>query len=136
MLLALAIPAQAASVHEWRAAHEQEIVGELMQLLAIPNVASDRPNIERNAQHLLGMLRRRGIEARLLETPGASPAVYGDLPSPGETLEYEIRITHHARHGDRRLFFFEYDCISDGRPRLTVRDGQAGFVRIQQVWGL
>src|SRR5207253_65573 len=33
--------------------------------------------------NLIGMLRRRGIEARLLETPGAPPAVYGDLPSPG-----------------------------------------------------
>ena len=26
-----------------------------------------------------------------------------------------------------RLFFFEYDCISAGARRLTVRDGQAGF---------
>ena len=45
----------------------------------------------------------------------------------GDTLEYEIRITGHAKHGDVRLFFFEYDCVI-GRPRrLTVRDGQAGF---------
>jgi len=70
-------------VDRYRRGAEAEIVRELAGFVAIPNLASDRPNIERNAQHLLGMLRRRGIEARLLETPGAPPAVYGDLPSPG-----------------------------------------------------
>ncbi|MFL5309368.1 MAG: M20/M25/M40 family metallo-hydrolase [Myxococcales bacterium] len=70
-------------VDRYRTRAEAEILRELADFVAIPNLASDRPNIERNAQHLLGMLRRRGIEARLLETPGAPPAVYGDLPSPG-----------------------------------------------------
>jgi hypothetical protein len=70
-------------VERYRRGAEAEILRELAGFVAIPNLASDRPNIERNAQHLLGMLRRRGIEARLLETPGAPPAVYGDLPSPG-----------------------------------------------------
>src|SRR5438105_198575 len=70
-------------VDRYRSGAEAEILRELAGFVAIPNLASDRPNIERNAQHLLGMLRRRGIEARLLETPGAPPAVYGVLPSPG-----------------------------------------------------
>ncbi|HEU4464003.1 MAG TPA: M20/M25/M40 family metallo-hydrolase, partial [Gemmatimonadota bacterium] len=47
------------------------------------NVASDGPNIRRNADFILAMLRRRGLEARLLEVPGSSPAVYGELRSPG-----------------------------------------------------
>src|SRR4051812_34872854 len=34
------------------AQHEKQIVGELLQLLAIPNVAADKPNIRRNATHL------------------------------------------------------------------------------------
>ena len=58
---------------------------------------------------------------------GCTLTYHGDLPSAGETLEYEIRITGHAKHGDIRLFFFEYDCIVAGVPRLTVRDAQAGF---------
>jgi acetylornithine deacetylase/succinyl-diaminopimelate desuccinylase-like protein len=70
-------------VDRYRQGAEPEIVRELAGFVAIPNLASDRPNIERNAQHLLGMLRRRGVEARLLETPGAPPAVYGDLPASG-----------------------------------------------------
>lgn len=64
---------------------------------------------------------------RVYRLLGCTLTYHGDLPAPHERLEYEIRITGHARHGDVRLFFFEYDCISAGRRRLTVRDGQAGF---------
>ena len=33
----------------WRTQHEQEILGEFSDLLAISNLASDAPNIQRNA---------------------------------------------------------------------------------------
>ncbi len=70
-------------------------------------------------------LLNRGERAyRLL---GCTLTYHGDLPTAGDTLEYEIRITGHANLGDIRLFFFEYDCIVNGERRLTVRDGQAGF---------
>ncbi len=64
---------------------------------------------------------------RVYRLLGCTLTYHGDLPSPGETLEYEIRINGHAKHGDVRLFFFEYDCVVNGQRRLTVRDGQAGF---------
>jgi acyl transferase domain-containing protein/3-hydroxymyristoyl/3-hydroxydecanoyl-(acyl carrier protein) dehydratase/1-acyl-sn-glycerol-3-phosphate acyltransferase len=64
---------------------------------------------------------------------GCTLTYHGDLPSPGDTLAYEIRITGHAKHGDVRLFFFEYDCLVDGERRLTVRDGQAGFFTPQEL---
>src|SRR5712664_4265735 len=51
-------------VDRYRRGAEAEIVRELAGFVAIPNLASDGPNIERNAQHLLGMLRRRGTGAR------------------------------------------------------------------------
>jgi acetylornithine deacetylase/succinyl-diaminopimelate desuccinylase-like protein len=70
-------------VDRYRRSAEPAIVRELAELVAIPNVASDLPNIQRNADHLAGMLRARGVEARLLENPGAPPAVYGELRSPG-----------------------------------------------------
>ncbi|MGY9074145.1 MAG: beta-ketoacyl synthase N-terminal-like domain-containing protein [Acidimicrobiales bacterium] len=70
---------------------------------------------------------------RVYRLLGCTLTYHGDLPSPGETLEYEIRITGHARHGDVRLFFFEYDCIVNGQPRLTVRDAQAGFFNAQEL---
>ncbi len=64
---------------------------------------------------------------------GCTMTYHGDLPTVGDTLEYEIRITGHAKHGDIRLFFFEYDCIVAGERRLTVRDAQAGFFNQQEL---
>lgn len=73
------------AVRSWHQANDSAIVRELVQLLAIPNVASDHANIRRNADHLAAMLTRRGISARLLEGPGGPPAVYGELRVPGAT---------------------------------------------------
>lgn len=71
-------------VRAWRTAHEREIVRELSDLLALPNVAGNLDDIRRNADHLLTMLRRRGFESRLLEGgEGSRPAVYGELRTPG-----------------------------------------------------
>jgi acetylornithine deacetylase/succinyl-diaminopimelate desuccinylase-like protein len=72
-------------VRTWREANEAGIVRELADLLAIPNNASDRVNIRRNADHLMAMLSRRGIATRLLEVEGSPPAVYGELTTPGAT---------------------------------------------------
>lgn len=75
-----------AAVRAYRTAHDVEIVRELSDFLAIPNLASDKVNIRKNAEHLLGMMKARGIEGRLLESPsGGPPAVYGSLSTPGAT---------------------------------------------------
>jgi acetylornithine deacetylase/succinyl-diaminopimelate desuccinylase-like protein len=79
---AAAQPELRASVQRWVANHQQQIVAELIELLSIPNVAADRQNIRRNAEHLRGMLTRRGFTAEILETAG-NPIVYGDLAVPG-----------------------------------------------------
>ena len=63
--------------------HQAAILHELAELLRIPNHARDSVNIRRNAAHLVGMLERRGVSARLLETPGSPPAVLGELRVPG-----------------------------------------------------
>jgi acetylornithine deacetylase/succinyl-diaminopimelate desuccinylase-like protein len=70
-------------VREWRTRHEASILKEFAELLSIPNVASDSSNIRRNAAALVAMLERRGVGARLLETAGSPPAVYGELTAPG-----------------------------------------------------
>src|SRR5678816_1803571 len=75
-----------AKLREYRRAHDVEIVRELSSFLAIPNLASDKTNIRRNAVHLEGMMTARGISSRLLESPsGGPPAVYGELTTPGAT---------------------------------------------------
>src|SRR3712207_102119 len=72
-------------VRRYRVANDDAILRELTDLLAIPNVAADSSNIRANARHLVAMLERRGVRARLLESPGSPPAVYGDLSTPGAT---------------------------------------------------
>jgi acetylornithine deacetylase/succinyl-diaminopimelate desuccinylase-like protein len=70
-------------VHKYRLAHESEIVSQFARLLSIPNLASDTPNIERNAQAIATMLENRGVGVQLLRIPGAPPIVYGNLGAPG-----------------------------------------------------
>ncbi len=73
----------AAIAKEWRIVHEQEIIDDFVELLAIPNVASDTINIRKNAEHLLGLLQPRGFDARLLEVEGSPPAVFAERKTPG-----------------------------------------------------
>jgi acetylornithine deacetylase/succinyl-diaminopimelate desuccinylase-like protein len=71
-----------AAVRAYVSAHEHDILREYVELLSIPNVASDSTNIRKNAEHIAAMLNQRGVEARLLEG-GGPPVVYGELPAPG-----------------------------------------------------
>jgi acetylornithine deacetylase/succinyl-diaminopimelate desuccinylase-like protein len=73
-------------VRAYRTAHDASIVRELRDFVAIPNVASDTVNIRRNAERLRTMMESRGIAAKILDSPtGGSPAVYGELSTPGAT---------------------------------------------------
>ena len=89
----LALPALAAAqanpasraARSWRQQHERAIVDEFVGLLAIPNIASDRDNILRNAQAIAAMMERRGIPARLVSVPGGNPLVFGEIRTPGAT---------------------------------------------------
>ncbi|HEY5611206.1 MAG TPA: M20/M25/M40 family metallo-hydrolase [Thermoanaerobaculia bacterium] len=69
-------------VRAYRVAHERAILNELVELLSIPNVASDRANIEKNAALLTTMLERRGIATELLRLGDAPPVVFGELRQP------------------------------------------------------
>src|SRR3984893_9091598 len=75
----------ASAAHGWRVAHEQAILTEFTDLLAIPNIASDMPNIRRNAAAITQMLEKRGVKTRLLETESAPPVVYGEIATPNAT---------------------------------------------------
>ena len=76
-------PARAA--RSWRETHEQAILAEFTKLLAIPNIARDLPNIERNAQLIQSMLERRGVVVQLLRAPNVPPVVYGEFKTSGAT---------------------------------------------------
>ncbi|MGE0595043.1 MAG: M20/M25/M40 family metallo-hydrolase [Hyphomonadaceae bacterium] len=82
---ASSVPAAMHAARAHVAANEQAIVEELRALLALPNVASNTDDIRRNADALVTMLERRGIDARVLETPDAPVSVYGEVQTPGAT---------------------------------------------------
>jgi acetylornithine deacetylase/succinyl-diaminopimelate desuccinylase-like protein len=79
---ALASAQDRAAVERFTAARQQQIVRELTELLSIPNVASDKPNIRRNAEFLRTMMMRHGMTAELIETAG-NPLVYGEKNRAG-----------------------------------------------------
>jgi acetylornithine deacetylase/succinyl-diaminopimelate desuccinylase-like protein len=72
-------------VRNYRRTNEHKIVNEFLSLLAIPNIASDNPNIRKNAEAIVEMMKRRGLSPRMLEarTPNVPPVVYGEFKTPG-----------------------------------------------------
>lgn len=72
-------------VREYRRTNEAQIVRDYAKLLSLPNVASDTPNIRANAAFISELLKQRGFSTQELNVPGAPPAVYGELKTPGAT---------------------------------------------------
>ena len=75
----------AKAARAWRETHEREILREFMGLLALPNLARDSVGIRANAAAVSALFEKRGVKTRLLEAPGAPPAVYGEILTPGAT---------------------------------------------------
>ena len=73
----------AAQTRAWRQTHEAAVMDELVALLAIPNVASDTPNIQRNAEKLTAMLHARGFSTQPLPEAGRGPVIFARLDTPG-----------------------------------------------------
>lgn len=75
----------AEAAREWRQQHERAIVDEFITLLKIPNIASDKENIQRNAELIAAMFAKRGVPTRLLSVNGGNPVVFGEIRTPGAT---------------------------------------------------
>lgn len=60
---------------------------EYVRFLALPNVSTDTVNIRKNAAFIQEMMEIRNIRSRLLQgtTPGVTPAVFGEIKTPGAT---------------------------------------------------
>jgi acetylornithine deacetylase/succinyl-diaminopimelate desuccinylase-like protein len=83
--------ANASPVAQWRAAHERQIVDELMQLVSLPNVAGNDAEMQRNADLLEQLFARRGFRVEQSKGPGA-PVVLAtlDVPAARGTLTLYI----------------------------------------------
>src|SRR5262245_3061604 len=80
----LALGADAAGIAKIADQHydtnARAILTEFDALLAIPNHAANRADMERNLVALEKMLTKRALKPRRLEAPGAVPALYGETP--------------------------------------------------------
>ena len=74
------------AIRAYRNKHEHRWLKEYQSFLSIPNLASDKTNMEKNAQAIMQMMQSRGIgNLQLLKakTQGIAPAVYGEVLTPG-----------------------------------------------------
>src|SRR5258708_114049 len=106
--------------------NEERIVRELSEFLSIPNIASDTPNIQRNAAHLVEMLEARGIETHILPITGRGPVVFGKLIS----AEAKRTVIFYAHYDGQPV---DAAAWTNGRPfEPALRDAaiEAGGKRI------
>ena len=69
-------------VDEYREARERQIVDDFVDLLSLPNVATNLDDMAVNAAHIVSLLEPRGFKTRVLEA-GNAPYVFGELTTPG-----------------------------------------------------
>ncbi len=67
---------------------------------------------------------------RLLD---ATVTFHRGLPTAGQVIRYDIRISHFFRQGKTILFRFQFDATVAGEPLLTMRDGCAGFFTAEEL---
>ena len=77
------------------------ILEEFVSLLEIPNVTYDLPNINKNAQYIMGKLTDRGVSTQLLEHPGTPPIVYGYLASKKATRTLAFYVHYDGQPVDK-----------------------------------
>jgi acetylornithine deacetylase/succinyl-diaminopimelate desuccinylase-like protein len=104
--LLLAPSADVVKVREWRAKNERAILAELIALVSLPNIASNKADIVKNAELLTAMFEKRGFVVNRWETKG-SPIVFAQ------------RNAANAR--GTLVFYFHYD----GQP-TEARDWTIG----------
>lgn len=73
-------------IRKYRTEHEQDLFNEYISFLSIPNVAVDTINLRKNAEFIMDMMKKRGIQQVQLLSPvtaGAPPSVYGEVAARG-----------------------------------------------------
>jgi acetylornithine deacetylase/succinyl-diaminopimelate desuccinylase-like protein len=108
-ILALGLVAGAPSADDFTRAAQANLP-EFLEFLAIPDVADQPADIQRNAAFLKVALEKRGFRAQLLDNPAQRPLVYGELRSP--------------RKGAKTVLYYIH---FDGQPVVPSEWAQAPF---------
>jgi acetylornithine deacetylase/succinyl-diaminopimelate desuccinylase-like protein len=122
-------PSATELVHEvrsYRQANEDRIMRELREFLAIPNVAGDTANLQRNALHLKELLEARGIETHLLSIESRGPVVFGKLDTLGATRT----VIFYAHYDGQPVVASEWRDKAPFEPTLRDEAFEAGGNKI------
>ena len=122
LCLATAIAAQTPprAGRDYTAAHRAELTQQFSELLAIPNVAADPANLQRNADILVAELRKRGIASRQLSVPDAPAVVFGQIDVPGA----QHTIVFYAHYDGQPVTPSEWDGGSPFTPVVREVNGE------------
>ena len=116
-------------VRAWRTQHETQILHELFDLLAIPNVATDAADIRRNADALVTMFERRHFTGDVVATKGA-PLVLMErrVPSASRTL------TFYFHYDGQPVVASEWTYEPPFSPVIVVPHAPAGRTISLETW--
>ena len=113
-----------ARVRAWRAQHEPQILRELFDLVAIPNVASNKADIARNAQALTRMFEKRRFLPETIATAG-SPVVLAERRVPGATRTLTFYFHYDGQPVEAREWTYGSAVLADHRDRPERRRRRA-----------
>lgn len=73
-----------ASVRSWREANERKLLADYSAFAAMPSIASNLADVDRNADYLESQLKSRGFTTQQLRArPGTPASVFGERRTPG-----------------------------------------------------
>ena len=120
----LAQSAAPAAARDYTAAHKAELIREFAEFLSVPNVAADPEGLRRNADFLVGQLKLRGVEAKLLRSPdlpsSVPPVVYGEIRTPGASRT----IVFYAHYDGQPVTPSEWETGEPFKPVLKEVNGE------------
>jgi acetylornithine deacetylase/succinyl-diaminopimelate desuccinylase-like protein len=118
-----------ARVRAWRTQHEPQILRELVDLLAIPNVATNQADIQRNAEALVRMFEQRRFSGGVAPTAGA-PLVLMERRTPGATRT----LTFYFHYDGQPVDPAEWTYDKPFSPIIVVPHAPAGRTITLATW--
>jgi acetylornithine deacetylase/succinyl-diaminopimelate desuccinylase-like protein len=119
--IAIAAPNETQRIRAFVAANEQKMLTDYLTFLAIPNVASDTQNIQRNTEWISNALRARGLQPLLLKGEDAAvpPVVYAEWRQPAATRTLLL----YAHYDGQPVTPKDWTITQPWHPILRLPDG-------------
>jgi acetylornithine deacetylase/succinyl-diaminopimelate desuccinylase-like protein len=118
--IALIAQTPAEIARQYTDAHRAELTTQFSEFLSIPNVAADPANLKRNADLLVEMLKKRGVDSRLLSMPTSPSIVYGKIDVPGA----QHTIVFYAHYDGQPVTPSEWEGGSPFTPAIREVNGE------------